>query len=282
MSRLTFDDYAYHAWTTAYYLDAEPAEQYRIVHGGFNEEVGELLNDADHPVELSAKLWGMPVAEAASNKLDQDKLSEGGDILYFISAAGLLRNAPLRDIAAEAIERYTGTSADLWDESIDDFDALLAGRMDPQVPTDYRPNYRIWKDWDFAPFVDGLHIVLRDPAYAKGPLTLIPDGRYALERLHSTLGRFMLPESSTDEEFRAAAGLALGGLSIVLQSRFNGSLAAAAHHSIVKRERRQLAGTLQDGTDADRSRPAGEARAVITDEQGTTTNLLQAPLPEAD
>jgi hypothetical protein len=152
--------------------------------------------------------------------------------------------------------------------------------MDDRVPSGYRPNYHTWKQWDFAPFEDGMHILLREPAYAKGPLKLIPDGRYALERLHSTLGLYMSPESGSEEEFLAAAGLALGGLSIVLQNRFNSSLEAAAVSSIRKRERRQAAGALENGADPERSRRQDKQRVRISLSDNTTRNLLEAPLPD--
>jgi hypothetical protein len=280
MNRLTFDDYSYHAWTTAFYLDEEPGEQLRIIHSWFNEELGELLTDDTHPAELTAKLWGLDVEQDISQKLNKDKLSEAGDILYFISSAGLLRNIPMRDIANEAIQRYTGSEPIGRDETIDDFDEILTGRMAERVPENYKPNYHTWKLWDFAPFEDGLHILLRDPEYSKGPLQLIPDGRYALERLLSTLGRFMPPEVSTQEEFIASAGLALGGLSIVLGARFDASLADAARNNMQKRERRQMMGALKAGADEERSRKIGEERITISDEQSTANNLLNAPLPE--
>jgi len=279
MNRLTFDDYAYHAWTTAYYLDEPPAEKHKIIHSGFNEELGELLTDERHPTELTAKLWGLPIDETISQKLDTDKSSEAGDVLYYISSAALLRNIALRDIAGDSIERYTGTNPITWDETITDFDEHVANRIGERVPENYKPNYDTWKLWDFAPFEDGLHIVLREPTYSKGPLTLISDGRYALERLHSTLGRFMSPEVSTDQDFMSSASLALGALSIVLQDRFNSSLAEVAQHNIIKRVRRQALGALKDGADAERSRKSGTERAIITDTQGTLNNLLNAPLP---
>jgi hypothetical protein len=280
VDKLTFDDYAYHSWTTAFFLDAQEQEQYKIVHSGFNEEIGELLTDQHYPVELTSKLWGITVSDEISQKLNSEKVSEAGDVLYYIAAAGILRNIPLRDIAAEAIEHYTGGSAVLWDESISGLDQALATRMGERVPEKYKPDYRTWKLWDFAPFENGLHIVLREPTYAKGPLQLIPDGRYALERLHSTLGRFMHPETSNDAEFIASAGLALGGLSIVLQNRFDGSLQAAAENNMAKTERRHQANTLKDGIDTERSRRLGHERLAISDEDGTNTNLLNAPLPE--
>lgn len=280
MNTLTFDDYAYDARNTAFFLDVEEKERFKLIHDGFNEEVGELLTDDQYPVELTSKLWGMAVERDVSKQLDKEKLSEAGDVLYYIAAAGVLRNIALKDIAAEAIERYSGANADLWNESIDGFDRALVGRMGGQVPEAYRPDYHTWKMWDFAPFEDGLHIVLREPSYAKGPLQLIPDGRYALERLHSTLGRFMYPEASTDSEFVAAAGLALGGLSIVLQNRFNSSLLEAAENNMLKRERRQEVNALESGADTERSRVVGQERPVISDEDSTKNNLLNAPLPE--
>jgi hypothetical protein len=239
-----------------------------------------LLTDTENPTELTSKLWGLPVGEDVAKKLDQEKLAEAGDILYFVSAAGLQRDIPLREIGKEAIEHYTGSDAIVWDGTISHFDWLLAGRMAEQVPPAYKPNYSTWKLWDFAPFENGLHIVLREPTHSKGPLTLIPDGRYALERLFSTFGRFMLPETSTDAEFLASAALALGGLSIVLQARFNSSLTRAAQNSITKRERRQALGTLVSGNDSERSRKQVDDRVTITDEQGTINNLLHAALPD--
>jgi hypothetical protein len=92
--------------------------------------------------------------------------------------------------------------------------------------------------------------------------------------------RFISPESSTDEEFLAAAGLALGGLSIVLQARFNSSLHAAALNNIEKRERRQRSGALKDGLDIERSRAFGVSRSRLTYEESEQNNLLSAPLPE--
>ncbi|MCA9325169.1 hypothetical protein KDA23_03850 [Candidatus Saccharibacteria bacterium] len=280
MNRLTFDDYAYHARGTALFLDLETHEQFDIVHTGFNEEVGELLTDQDYPVELTSKLWGLETDEVISEWLNKSKSSEAGDVLYYIAAASALRGIPLRDIASEAIERYTGESALLWDETIIGLDSALTEQMARAVPDGYRPNYLTWKMWDFAPFENGLHILMREPVYAKGPLRLIPDGRYALERLHSTFGRLMSPEASSDDEFVVAGALTLGGLSIVLQNRFGSSLHQAAANNIVKRERRHALDQLREGSDAERSRELGKPRQVISDDEGTNNNLLNAPLPE--
>ncbi len=281
MNKLTFDDYAYDARNTAFFLGAESEkEQLKIVHQGFNEEVGELLTDERYPLELTSKLWGIEVDQSVSEQLDADKISEAGDVLYYITAAGALRNIALRDIAREAVEHYSGTNAWTWDESIGGLDRVLVDQMGGRVPETYRPDYLTWKMWDFAPFEDGLHIVLREPSYAKGPLRLISDGRYALERLHSTFGRFMHPESSTDDEFVSSAALALGSLSIVLQNRFNGSLLEAAENNMLKRKRRQELDTLRDGIDAERSRTVGQERPVMDDEESTKNNLLDAPIPE--
>lgn len=280
MNSLTFDDYAYHARNTAYYLDLDDQQQHKIIHNGFNEEVGELLTDDTHPEALTSKLWGLPIDDKVSTYFDQTKLSEAGDILYFISAAASLRGVQLRDIALEAIKRFTSESGVTWDESITGFDAYLTNQIDPSVPQNYKPNYAVWKLWDFAPFEDGLHITLRDPIYAKGPLRLIPDARYALESLHSTLARNLHPKISDNETFTSAASLALGSLSIILQGRFNGSLYTAAQNNIAKRERRQLIGALENGTDHERSRKPTTKRKSISDEENTFLNLLNAPQPE--
>jgi hypothetical protein len=280
MNRLSFDDYAYHAWTTAYYLDKPEAEQADIIYYGYNEEVGELLTDETHPVELTSKLWGIEVADDVSVTLNREKVPEAGDILYFIAAAGMLRGIALRDIASEAAVRYTGEYPVDEIETFSQLDGLLHGSIGDRVPDGYKPNYHTWKQWDFAPFEDGMHILLREPTYAKGPLKLIPDGRYALERLHSTLGLYISPETGNNEEFLAAAGLALGGLSVVMQHRFDSSLTAAAVNSIQKRERRQAANALERGADAERSRPQHQERIRIGREENTRRNLLEAQLPD--
>lgn len=190
----------------------------------------------------------------------------------------MLRNVPLRDMMHQAVERYTGM-ASMGNETFAALDHQLSDRMSPAVPADYRPDYHTWSLWDFAPFEDTLHIVMAEPAYAKGPLTLIGDGRYALERLHRTFGRFMLPEYGREEEFLASAGLVLGGLSIVLQHRFDSSLTVAAQNNIAKRERRAASQSLRDGQDIERSRPAGQPRPQL-DEQAITRHYLHdAPLP---
>jgi hypothetical protein len=88
MNKLTFDDYAYHAWTTAYYLEDDRAHQFKTIRDGFNEELSELLTDQDHPSELTSKLWGISIEDTVSSRLDVDKTSEAGDVLYFIAAAG--------------------------------------------------------------------------------------------------------------------------------------------------------------------------------------------------
>lgn len=57
MSELSFDDYAYHAWTTAFFLDEpDPTLRNDAVFYGYNEEVAELLGDDDYPRELTAQL----------------------------------------------------------------------------------------------------------------------------------------------------------------------------------------------------------------------------------
>lgn len=255
MSELSFDDYAYHAWTTAFFLEQEDAaDRFHTVFYGYNEEVDELLADDRFPQELTAQLWGHDVEPGIAAQLSHSLTAEAGDILYYITAAGLLRNIPLRELMHEGLGRYTGENPALADETFQEFDERLHGRMAAPVPTGYRPSYSTWKLWDLAPFVDTMHIVLAEPAYAKGPLTLIGDGRYALDRLHSTFGRLMLPELGSDEEFLASAGLALGSLSVVLQHRFDSSLTAAAENNIAKRERREQSGTLRSGTDIERSR----------------------------
>ena len=279
MAEITFDDYAYHAWTTAYYLDEEPKTQATIIRGGYYEEISELLTDEEYPLELTSKLWGLPIDKDVSAKLDSDKTSEAGDVLYFITAAGAMRGIQLREIARSAMHKYLGDVPVTTNDTLVDFDNRLANLMGPAVPSEYRPNYHTWKMWDFAPFESGLHIVLRNPQESKGPLRLIPDGRYALERLCSALGTFLLPEVSNDEEFLAAAGLALGGISVVLQSRFNSSLRMAALRNIEKRERRQENGLLKDGVDAERSRRMGQERVQPTHEEAVSNNLLNAPLP---
>ena len=281
MADLSFDDYAYHARSTAYFLEnSDQNEQFKTVYYGFNEELTELLTDETYPKELTAQLWGREIQPDIALKLTEDKISEAGDVLYYIVAAGILRNVPLRYMAEEAIERYTNHSAIACDESFQQFDEMLNGHMSASVDVDYRPDYRTWKLWDFAPFVDTLHIVLREPTHAKGPLQIIGDGRYALERLHSTFARFMNQETGTDEEFIASAGLALGGLSIVLQHRFNSTLQEAAENNIIKRERRVLSNTIQAGSDTERSRPADQVRPKLSPEESTRINLVEAPIPE--
>lgn len=282
MSKRSFDDYAYHAWTTAFFLDnPDPAARNDAVFYGYNEEVSELLDDEDYPRELTATLWGWDVDADIAAYLQQSKTSEAGDILYYVTASGMLRNVPLRDMMHQAVERYTGAAA-IGVDTFEDFDARLQDRMSPAVPTDYRPNYHTWTLWDFAPFEDTLHIVMAEPAYAKGPLTLIGDGRYALERLHRTFGRFMLPEHGSAEEYIASASLVLGGLSIVLQHRFDSSLAAAVDNNIDKRERRAAAQSLAAGQDAERSRPIDQPRPRPSSDDITAHHLHNAPFPPPD
>jgi hypothetical protein len=280
MAELSYDDFAYHAYTTAYFkLEASEDKQSDIVFYGYQEEVGELLNNTDHPEALTSKLWGQEVDPAVGQQLDEDETSEAGDVLYFVTAAGMLRNISLREMMLDGLERYTGQSDITASETFSAFDGQLRGRMSDPVPQDYRPNYHTLKLWDFAPFHDTLHIVLSEPTYAKGPLQLIGDGRYALERLHSNFGRFMLPESSNDDEFIASAGLVLGGLSIVLQHRFNSSMKAAALNNIAKRERRLERKALLYGNDPERSRPAHVPRPQLGSDESTRNNLLEAALP---
>lgn len=281
MIEISADDYAYHARSTAYYLDYQDKhEQWNTIFYGYNEEVNELLTDKTYPRELTAKLWGRAIDTEVATRLDADKRSEAGDVLYFINAAGMLRGIPLRDMLAEGLKRYIGQVPVAMTESIGDFDQHIAGRMGTAVPEDYKPDYHTWKLWDFAPFEDTLHILLSEPTYAKGPLQMIGDGRYALERLLSTFGRFMRPETGKEEEFVSAAALTLGGLSLVLQHRFNSSLEEAAQNNMAKRERRLELETLEAGEDSERSRPAHEARPQISIEQNTANNLLNAPLPD--
>lgn len=281
MTEISADDYAYHARSTAYYLDyPDERKQWDTVFYGYNEEVNELLTDKIHPKELTAKLWGWNVETKLTSILEADKVSEAGDVLYFINAAGMLRGIPLREMLIEGIKRYTGEIPIAMNEMLSDFDYHIAGRMGEAVPEEYKPNYHIWKMWDFAPFEDTLHIVLSEPTYAKGPLRMIGDGRYALDRLLSTFGRFMMPETSKEEEFVSAAGLALGGLSLVLQHRFNSSLAEAAQNNMAKRERRLVFNTLVAGDDSERSRPVNQPRPRIDIEQNTAENLLNAPFPK--
>lgn len=280
MTELTYDDYTYHAYTTAFFKDEVDAEeQSKIVFYGYQEEVGELLTDETYPEELTSKLWGLPVSHDASDALDHNKTSEAGDVLYFIAAAGMIRNISLREMMKAGLERYTGQTDISGLETFSHFDHSLRNNMGEPVPLNYRPNYHTWKVWDFAPFEDTLDIVMSEPTYAKGPLRLIGDGRYALDRLHSTFGRFMLPETSNEEEFISAAGLVLGGLSIVLQNRFNSSLEVAARNNINKRERRLAAHTLRHGKDEERSRLSSEPRPTLSAEESTYLNLLNADLP---
>ncbi len=282
MSEVTFDDYAYHAWSTSYFLN-EPSEkeQANTLFYGFNEEVNELLTDSEHSKELTAMLWGRDVDQTIAQKLSADKTSEAGDVLFYISAISKARNVPLEMIMREGADRYTGNSLESTCNTFEQFDDELRDHMGPAVPKDYKPDYRKWKLWEFAPFENTLEVLLREPTYAKGPLRLLGDGLYALERLHNNLGQYILPEHISEDEFISSAGLAVGGLSLVMQHRFNSSLAQAAISNIEKRERRALKNVLKDGHDPERSRPEGKERVKINLDEATRINLFEADLPEA-
>ncbi len=281
MSEVTFDDYAYHAWSTSFYLDEiNEAKQRAILFYGFNEEVNELLTDDVNPHELTSMLWGRTVDSVTAQKLSIDKTSEAGDILFFIAAISNVRRISLTTIMREGAERYGGQSVDNDIKTFEQFDKQLAGHMAAEVPVDYRPDYAKWKIWDFAPFENSLDIVLREPTYAKGPLSLIGDGRYALERLHNNLGQYFLPEHVSENDFISSAGLAVGGLSIVLQHRFNSSLTAAVENNINKRERRALSGNLRNGNDHERSRSIDSERSKLELNEASEINLSNSILPE--
>lgn len=281
MSEVTFDDYTYHAWNTSYFLNETDETQRRnTLFYGFNEEVNELLTDTQHPKELTAKLWGWEVDQDIDTKLSADKTSETGDILFYISAIARVHNISLTTIMREGADRYTGGSLGSSCETFQQFDEEVHGRMGNPVPKDYRPDYSKWKLWDFAPYESTLEILLREPTYAKGPLRLLGDGRYALDRLCNNLGQYFLSERISEDEFVSSAGLAVGALSLVMQHRFDSSLASAATNNISKRERRVQMDILEDGDDPERSRPKGKERLKIDLQESTEMNLLNAELPD--
>lgn len=276
MNRLTFDDYAYHAWTTAYFLDV-PADKERqqTVEFGFREEVNELLTDTEHPVELRNMFWGRNINPQIRHTLSLGKTSEAGDILFYLSAAGMLRRTPLRQVGAQAIKLYTGDENYSSNDTFTELDQIMKNRMVECVPEWYNPEYFGMQFFGITPFdeemcspdsFDGLGNAV------KGPLSLGADGLYVLERLSRDCGEYLT--YGPQKNFVSDSALLLGALSAVLQNRFNSSLAEAAELNIIKRERRATADTLQTGGDTERSRPLEQERPRISGWESTQMNLF--------
>jgi hypothetical protein len=281
VSELTFDDYGYHARTTAYFLDEpDPEKRLDTVVFGCREELNELLTDPNSPSELRELYWGREIDPDTQQQLQADKTSEAGDVLFYIAAAGMLRKTPLRQVAAKAIELYSGESSRAVNHTIAELDNAVRQNMPARVGESYRPEYVAMQMFGVSPFqedlsppgsFDELGIV------AQGPLFLHSDGLYALERLGRNFGDSIASNLASGETYVHEAALLLGGLSATLQNRLGSSLVEAAHMNIDKRERRAAANTLAAGQDPERSRPAGKARPRLSGPESTQLALLGIP-----
>ena len=278
MSELTFDDYSYHAFGTSYFLgDPDETRQQETVYFGFHEEVNELLTDKVHSEELTALYRGQAVNGPVRQELAKDKVSEAGDVLFYIAAACLLEHVPLRDVGAKAIELYSGQNEAGENVSLAHLDAATANRMMPQVRQGYSPNYFGMQFFNLPPYE--LSVLPKgafdsDGDVVRGPLTLLADGLYVLERLSRSFGNIITDNFSTDYYVREAA-LLMGGLSAVLQNRLGSSLAEAARVNMQKRERRAAENTLRGGSDPERSRDVDQSRPQIGGYFSTELNLLE-------
>lgn len=280
MSELTFDDYSYHALGTSYFLDErDPVRRGQTIYFGFHEEINEFLTDPAHGQELTALYRGQEVDDSVRQELSKDKISEAGDVLFYIAAAGLMNHVPLREVGARAVELYSGQDAATEDESFAELDVATADKMMPQVRPDYSPNYFGMQFFNLPPYeISVLPKGALDSGgnIAHGPLTLLADGLYALERLSRSFGNLIrmdeLTGQSRDYYVREAA-LLMGGLSAVLQNRLGSNLAEAAKVNMQKRERRAAKNTLQGGSDPERSRGADQTRPRIGGYLSTELNL---------
>lgn len=278
MSELTFDDYAYHARGTSYFLhNPSDDEKLDTVYYGFNEESNELLTDAQYPTELTQALWGQEVDPDVMRALAWEKASEAGDLFYFIAASGMLKNIPLRTLGRRAFELYTGSETSSENLTFEQIDTALADKMSHSVSPDYSPNYFGMQFFGLPVFEfdatdDGLD---NTRELVHGPLTLRADGRYCLERLARDFSeRIGFPDERFDESYIREGALLLGGLSAVLQNRLGSSLSEAARLNMIKRERRAQQGTLLSGKDTERSRNESKERPRVGGWESTELNLL--------
>jgi hypothetical protein len=266
----SFDHYENHAFSTAYFIDtADDTEQKRIVQHGFTEEVNELLTDQSGTSTLQL-LKGMLEDVEETSALQAEKLSEVGDILYFMTAAGFYTPYSLRDIAQRGLQLFKAERADI--DTFDEFDEQLHGLMATPKET-YNPDYFGMQFFNFPPFIDSKGYVNTDIYTSEGKVLLHEDGLYAIERLtrdyETNMFDYLLPNGHID-----SAGLLLCGLSLVAQHRLGGSLAIAAQLNVDKRNRRRANLTIVGGDDSERSRPAGAARPTLQGFENTEYNLL--------
>lgn len=270
----TVEAYESSARSTAFFLEgADTSAQFQRIYFGFNEEVSELLGDAYHPTELSDVLCGCATPPpTVLAKLAEDKVSEVGDVLYYVTAAGFLHGTTLKEAVQSGFRLFTGQLS-AQDVSFKDFDAAMQDRMaKPRAGSHL--DYFSMQLYDVPPF-DTPGFNPAQPSQSKGLLRLTADGRYVLERLTRYFSeRILSPETQERQDFTAAAGLVLGGLSAVLQNRFGRTLQDAARNNVEKRARRYKAHTLEDGLDPERSRKPDQSRPVIAGYHNTQRNLV--------
>jgi hypothetical protein len=281
VSELTFDELAHHAWTTSYFLnDPDPEKRQDTVVFGCREELNELLTDPNNPDELRELYWGREIDPGTRQQLQEDKASEAGDVLYYVAAAGMLRNIPLRQVASRTIELYSGEGDRAVNGTLAELDAAVGQNMGVSVSESYKPEYVAMQMFGVSPFVESLSppgSFNKLGGVVRGPLFLRPDGLYALERLGRNFGDSIASNLASGETYIHEAALLLGGLSTILQNRLGSSLVEAAQMNIDKRERRAAANTLAAGQDSGRSRPAGKARPRLTGPESTQLALLGIP-----
>lgn len=266
-----FEDYEEHAFSTAYFIDiADDTEQKRIVRHGFTEEVNELLTDESSNATMQL-LWGKLEEGEEKTSLQEEKLSEVGDVLYFMTAAGFYTPYTLQDIAKRGLELFRTPQTAV--DSFEEFDAQLEGLIELTIGERYNPDYLGMQLFDFPPFLDSKGLLSSDIEFAEGKLLLHGDGLYAIERLSRDFESSMF-YNSRQKGYIDSAGLLLAGLSLIAQHRLGGSLAKSAQINIDKRNRRVATATIERGVDSERSRPTDVARPSIQGFESTEYNLL--------
>ena len=271
---------------TAYFMQL-PTQSQRaaLVQRRLREETAELLTRQDpaEDTELRKLLWGEAAVAEANQSIASEQVSEAGDVLYLLTAAGRVMGIPLSKLARSGIAAYTGISRPPVPETIAVLDRAVQNRIAPKVPAGWNPDYMQMQYWGALPYypdpVTGFvpaELADRTRITAdRAPVFLIADGLYVLERLLRNAADCVGSPSALEKQlFLASAGLALGALSAVTQSRLASSLNEAAAVNTGKLERRLSAGTLQHGIDTERSRGEGEQRPVYAIGETVTEEIL--------
>ncbi len=231
-----------------------------------NEEVDEVLapESEQNAAEKIAILWGRDTPdEARAGEIKQKMANELGDCIFYLVAGADEKGVSLVDITVAAIERCTGESLNA-PVGFNDIDTVMADRIEANLPPAYRPDYLGMQLFGSSPFLDP----------EEGIITA--DGYYALHYALTYLSNFL---SVDNEAFTQRAADALAIFSCIAQNRLDTSLSAIVWRNCEKIVRRQRNGTLQQGDDEERDRPAAQNRPEFSAWDNTKALLIHAVIP---